>query len=315
MRISLFSRCALSSCVAGVMLAGCGASQPPIGAPDATSQTSAHITHVERGSSWMAPNAKASDLVYVSNFYSSDILVFRYPGGKAVGMLTGDEPQGECTSSTSKGNWWVVNSGSNEIVEYAHGGTSPISTLSETAGEAASCAVDPTTGNIATTVLDAGDVVVFAGGTGAGTTISDGMIETFFDAYDSKGNLFVDGLNGSGAFGLVEFLKGRSSFKTITLNETIQFPGALQWHERYLVVSNSNGLDRFRIHGTTGSLEGITMLDGGGDGGAFWIQRHHVAATSAGGAAIWKYPAGGEPIKTLGGSFDLPNGVVVSAAR
>jgi hypothetical protein len=50
-----FSRCALSICAAAAMLAGCGGSQPPIGAPGAMAQTSAIATHAERGKSWMVP--------------------------------------------------------------------------------------------------------------------------------------------------------------------------------------------------------------------------------------------------------------------
>jgi hypothetical protein len=43
-------------CVAAaVPLAGCGGSQPPIGAPGAMAQTSAIATHAERGKSWMVP--------------------------------------------------------------------------------------------------------------------------------------------------------------------------------------------------------------------------------------------------------------------
>ena len=52
MMISGFSRCALSISVAAAMLAGCGGSQPPIGVPGATMQTSMAI-HADRGRSWM----------------------------------------------------------------------------------------------------------------------------------------------------------------------------------------------------------------------------------------------------------------------
>ena len=75
----------------------------------------------------MAPEAKKSDLTYISNFYSSDILAFTYPGGKYVGTISGvTDAQGECTSKTSDGNWWVVASGADEVLEYAHGGTTPL---------------------------------------------------------------------------------------------------------------------------------------------------------------------------------------------
>jgi hypothetical protein len=48
MRLSGFNRCALSSCVVLAILAGCGGSQPPIGAPGAMSQRPAVATHADR---------------------------------------------------------------------------------------------------------------------------------------------------------------------------------------------------------------------------------------------------------------------------
>jgi hypothetical protein len=168
-------------------------------------------THVAPGRSWMAPEAKKNDLAYISNFYNSTILAFTYPGGKNVGSIASDEPQGECTSKTSKGNWWVVDSGSDEISEYAHGGTTPLKTLSEDVGEAAGCSIDPTTGNLAVTLLGTGDVVIFTGGSGTGTTIADDLSSTYFAAYDDKGDLFVDGITPSDAVGVVELHKAAAN--------------------------------------------------------------------------------------------------------
>jgi len=277
------------------------------------------------GRSWMAPNAKTKDLLYVSDFDNSDVLVFTYPGGKPVGTLTGiTDAQGECTSGTSEGSWWVVASGANEILDYAHGGTSPISTLSETAGEPAGCAVDPTTGNLAATILSNGDVVIFPGAKGPGTVIATPLLEAFYDGYDDKGNLFVDGLNGSNAFALVELPKGSSSFETITLNQSIEFPGSIQWHGKYLAVGDeeTSNIYQFAISGTNGTLEGTTHLEDGGSG-AFYILKRNVTAVGNNGVGIWKYPAGGMPIKSITCSiqprplvpaFCSPIGIVVSVA-
>ena len=83
------SRFALSVCVAAAMLAGCGGSQPPIGAPGAMPQTSAIATHAERGKSWMLPEAKPQDLLYVSReFHPGEVSVYSYPKGKLMGNLT-----------------------------------------------------------------------------------------------------------------------------------------------------------------------------------------------------------------------------------
>ena len=291
------------------LLAGCsGGSQ--LGANPIQQNLTSPVAQV--GRSWMAPEAKKSDLAYISNFYNSTILVFTYPGGKNVGSISSDEPQGECTSKTSNGNWWVVESGSDEILEYAHGGTTPLKTLREDVGEAAGCTVDPTTGNLAVTILGTGSVVVFTGGSGSGTTLFDGLSSTYFAAYDDEGDLFVDGITSSDTYGLVELPKGGSSFETITLSPSLGFPGELQWHRNYLAIGGSGGIYHYAIHGTKGKEIGVTP----GVGGSFWIQGRYVLGADAGNedAVICKYPAG-SPCKTLSGSFDLPIGVTVSVAK
>jgi hypothetical protein len=305
---------ALRVCAAAALLAGCGGGSQ-LSANPVQQNPAWPVAHL--GRSWMAPEAKKSDLAYISNFYNSTILAFTYPGGKNVGSIASDEPQGECTSQTSKGNWWVVESGSDEISEYAHGGTTPLKTLSEDVGEAAGCSVDPTTGNLAVTLLGTGDVVIFTGGSGTGTTIADDLSSTYFAAYDDKGDLFVDGITPSDTYGVVELAKGSSTFVPITLSHTLEFPGDIQWHGTYLAVGDQETSDiyHFAIHGTKGKEIGVTHLTGGG--GGFWIQKPDVIAVDAGSetAAIWKYPAGGSPIRILQGSFDLPIGVTVSVAN
>ena len=52
---------ALCLSVTFALLAGCGGSQAPIGAPGAMPQTSAAEDQVERDGSWMKPEAKGED--------------------------------------------------------------------------------------------------------------------------------------------------------------------------------------------------------------------------------------------------------------
>jgi hypothetical protein len=51
---------------AAALFAGCGGSQPPIGALGAMPQSRAIATHADRGGSWMLPEAKSEDLLYVT---------------------------------------------------------------------------------------------------------------------------------------------------------------------------------------------------------------------------------------------------------
>src|SRR5580693_9055001 len=78
------SRFALSISAAAALLAGCGGSQPPIGAPGAIAQTSALATHAERGTSWMLPEVKSEKLVYIA---AGSVYVYAYGTSKLVGML------------------------------------------------------------------------------------------------------------------------------------------------------------------------------------------------------------------------------------
>jgi hypothetical protein len=268
------------------------------------------------GRSWMAPEAKKTDLAYILNFYSSEIFVFTYPRGKYVGSILGaTDPQGLCAAKT--GNWWAVSSGSDQVLEYAHGGTTPLKTLNVTAGEPAGCSVDPTTGNLAVTILGTGDVVVFTQGSGSGTTISDGLTNTYFDGYDNKGDLFVDGFQGSTP-GLAELPKGSGPPVPITLSQPLGFPGGVQWHAKYLAVGDQENpaIYHFAIRGRNAKKIGVTQLTGS-DIVGFWIQKPDVVAADAGNgtAAIWKYPSGGSPIKMLQGPGDLPIGATVSVAK
>jgi hypothetical protein len=268
-------------------------------------------THAAPGRSWMASKLTKKDLLYVSNFYSSDTLVFTYPGGKLVGTLTGVGPV-ECASPSS-GAWWT--SGNDEMLEYAHGGKTPIKTLS---GASGACAVDPTTGDLA--VINGDEIVIFPGGSGSGTPYCTGMGPAYFDGYDDRGDLFIDGLTSAYKVGLVELPKGGSTCETITLSQSIEFPGAIQWYEKYLAVGDqeAGAIYHFAIHGTNAKEIGSTELGGSSDVVQFSIQKPYVVGADAGNedVELWDYPAGGgSPVKVITGQFDLPIGLIVSVGK
>jgi hypothetical protein len=311
MKILGLVRYALATCGVAVVFAGCSGGSSLAPTP-ATQNAAPASSRAALGRSWMAPdlNLKKKDLLYVSNYYSTDILVFTYPGGKPVGALEG-VAGGECTSSASNGNWWVT--GPKEILEFAHGGVTPIHTLS---GGGGACAIDPMTGNLA--AVTSNGVVIYRHAKGRGKMYTTSLVEVDFAGYDSKGDLFVDGRSTSRAFALVELPKGSNSFETITLNQTIEFPGGVQWDGRYLAVGDqeTSNVYQFAIDGSNGTLEGTTPLKGASDVVTFWLQGPDVVGVDAGNddAEIWSYPGGGPPIKIVTGQFDLPLAVVVSVA-
>jgi len=128
----------LSAAVA--MLFGCGVSQPRVGAPGAMPQALALATQAERGKSWMLPEAKRDNLLYVSDQGTSDVYFFSYPGAKLVGTITGvgTSPTGLCVDASQ--NVWVT-SGS-ATFKFAHGGTTVLAALSPDEGQLVGCSID-----------------------------------------------------------------------------------------------------------------------------------------------------------------------------
>jgi hypothetical protein len=313
MRISVAGGYALSS-VATALLTACGGSQPPISAQGAAPQTSAIAIHAERGTSWMLPEAKSEDLLYISN--EDDVDVVTYPQGTFVGTLTGFEaPQGLC--SNKAGDVFVVDAGG-PVLEYAHAGGSPIKKLN-VGYFALSCSVDPTTGNLAVTNNYNASVLIFEKAKGSPKRYSDSQMgEGEFCGYDDKGNLFVDGYASGSSFLLVELPKGRGTFRTIKVDKSIRKPGAVQWDGKYLAIGDFGTGTLYRTT-SAGKVEGTVTLDSGVYVNQFWIQDSTIIGpipdgySGRGKVRFWKYPAGGFPSKTLS-KFLEPFGVTVSLA-
>ncbi len=292
---------------AAVTLAACSQGAAAVSTPPLGTAPSLHALH---GGSWMLRDAKRRDLLYVSEFYDDEVLVYSYPRGGLVGTITGvSEPQGMCGAPKS-GTWWVVATGSSQVFEYEHGGSSPIATIDITEGTPASCAVDPKTGNLAVTIITNDDVVVFPKGSGSGTTYI-APFQPFFSTYDDRSDLFVD---GSGTTNVAELPKGSGTFEPIALDQTIIFQGGLQWSRGLLAVGDQDAaaVYRFSIGASTGTLQGTTALQNG-DPTGFWIEGGKLIGPASGDEGIWKYPAGGAARRTVGSGFYGPTADLVSS--
>jgi hypothetical protein len=305
-------RFALSVSAAAALLGGCSGSQQPIGSPGATPQTSALATHGARGKSWITREAARQDLLYASDNATNAVYVFSYPRGHRVGTLTGfNLPAGECVDNV--GNIWIVNQTPPEAIEYAHGGTAPLATLSVPGGSPIGCAVDPTTGNLAVTNQN-NQVSIFPAAQGSPTTYTDSQVGGFrFCSYDNSGNLFIAA--GSTRTGiLVELPNGSGSFTTITIKPHIEYfhLSGVQWDGKYLAIGGVSQphshkpvlVYQLQISGKVGMLEGTTKLLSRKNSpvvAQFWIQGSAIVQSSDHGEqiAIWDYPAGGNPIKLI----------------
>jgi hypothetical protein len=313
------------SAIVIAFLAACGNPSLPTSAIPTINNQSRTIIQPSRVSTWMNGDAVAADLLYLTESAGGTVYVYSYPGGKLEGQLTGLEgPVGDCVDAS--GNVWIPDASRSMILEYAHGGTSPIRVMSLDRTVPNNCSIDPTTGNLAVATLT--NVVVFTRARGQPTAYSDPTISEVYDGgYDNKGNFFVDGLTAEGYFQLAELPKGSASFTNLALS-TIGAPGYVAWDGKYVAVGDiiSNKIYQVQVTGSDATIVGSSLL---GDANAPWYvfgfpsvnegkwnkQDNSIIADDDGtGVGIWTYPAGGNPLKIIGGD-SFTTGIVVSAAK
>jgi hypothetical protein len=346
MSVSAFVRYALGYWFAFAMLTGCGGvAQSQLGP---TAQFGAGTTSAVQGSAivranhtkpWMEPDAKSKDLLYVTNPGNSDVLVYSYPQDKLVGTLTGFYynifPDGVCTDKS--GDVWIVENVAQQIVEFKHGGTTPIATLSDPGYYPTICSVDPITGNLAVankqtvgSIPQQGNVAIYAHAKGTPTLYKDSdLFQVWFCGYDNKGNLYVDGTKGySVTFEFAVLAKGKKQLTNIALKGgTIYFPGKILWDGKYVAVGDQSYQNKYpytsgiyKTTGTGGKIVGTTPLTGSSDVAGFWIEGTTVIAPDIGleNISSYKYPAGGKSTKVLpgcSGNSCLPYDAAISVAK
>lgn len=323
----------LKICAAAAILSGCSSTAPQQAfAPLADSQTNAvrrdsdsralRSLAREKDASWIARGAITQDLLYVSDV--DEVVVYSYPQGIFKGRLRRFlDATGVCVDKN--GDVFVADNGYGRVYEYKHGGTKRIKTLYP--GDAVGCSVDPTTGNLAVTDLQStsrsgnGNVAIFVNASGKPKYYTDPAFhEYFFCGYDDKGNLFVDGLpygKGTGYTLFAELPKGGSTFKDFAVNAYVAGPGGVQWDGKHVAIGDQySHVYEFNIDESKAILVGTTPLGDAKNVKQAWIQGDRIIApNSVGGPGanvlIYKYPAGGEPIKTIKG-VEQPQGAAVS---
>jgi hypothetical protein len=338
MNFSKSARYVAAICMSAAMFSGCSGGSPSGFGPTTSLQHGfSRGVHPDRGRSWMSPEAKtAKKLLYVSDSDTYDVYVFSFPKGKLVGTLTNqNNPAGLCTDSD--GDVYVTQlyggydgrSDGGNIVEYAHGSTTPIIGLYDTGYEPGACSVDPKTGdvavaNIVSVYFGEGDLMIYGKGSDEGTAYQPPSSGDWFSVntigYDDQSNIFFAGSCNS-AYCAGELPSGSSSAETLTLNEGPQGAGSVQWDGKYITLSDSyNGtIYRYTFKGTSGTEVSSTSLDGLGQWvQGSWIDGKTVTAPYSGGAMVstYKYTAGGKATKTISGSpLESPFGVAISIAK
>jgi hypothetical protein len=270
--------------------------------------------------SWIRQSSSSGSLLYISaRTYISGpgaVYIYSYPSGTLVGTLTGFiDPYGICSDKT--GNVFVTDYGANDIVEFSHGGTSPIQTLADE-DSPIGCSVDGKTGNLAVS-NSYSTVSVFKKAQGNPQTYSVTFSPRFI-GYDDDGNLFVVGSDNP--FPVAELHKGASAFQSVTLDRrTRDFgPAGLQWNEGDLVLGSANpeqygccGKDfRFAISGSVGQQVGKHKVPG--ELVNFFINGSTIIVVTGGFAInVFDYPASKAILMTIKGPANS-FGITISVA-
>jgi hypothetical protein len=266
--------------------------------------------------------SSTGDLLYVANEgsvgrkYGADVAILTYPQGKQVTTIRHLVPWGIC--SDKSGNVWVSAQGGT-MFEFAHGGKKPIAELQAPSDLPLDCSVDPTTGNLAVILYQAG-IVIWPNASGNPTGYPIGATAL---AYDDKGNLFAD---GSVSSTLYELPKGASDFISITVNKPGKLSGGVEWDGQYLAVSANdpsapkgmrNFIYRISVSGSAGTVVQTVYPTRLSSRAWFWVQGSTLIGTvnGTGGSRIglWHYPKGGQQFEKLS-TFYAPRGITVSVA-
>jgi hypothetical protein len=294
---SRFGRYALTSCAAAALLAGCGGSSSP----------PAVATLGAQARSWMKPGTSSGDLIYALGGCGGTC-VLSYPARKLVGTL--DVPASSITGDCSDSSGDVFISNGTSIVEYAHGGTTPIATLSLPGDEAIGCSVDPTTGNLAVVFRGSGaNIAVFPGARGT-PTVYYSKITSFYCGYDNAGDLFVNGYSGE-YFGFAELAKGSTGFLQLSISQSVGNPGQVQWDGKYITwetaFESRTTVSRLAISGSSATIVGTSHFDVLKNATQSWIDGKHIFIPYVNHGhvlypdriGVWKYPLGGKPAKNI----------------
>ena len=260
----------------------------------------------------------ADTLIYGAGDVSS--YVFTFPKGRVVNAIA-SPGFGACADDNGDVYFTTVRS----IAEYQHGGTSPIATF-PVEGSAYSCSVDPTTGNVAAVVFcikRCGDEVVVLRPDGKRERYrATGVRSLLYCAYDGRGDLFVDGYNGT-QFVLLELRKRAKTFASIAFKYNIPYAAQIQWDGKDLAIETREHpvIVRVAVTGSTARVVGRTHLLGVGYRATqSWIGDGKIAVPTGPGTKraieimVWDYPNGGNPTKVLKGFIGSGHAMIDAVA-
>lgn len=284
--------------------------------------------------------ARSLPLLYISDWKTNDVYIYDYTTGRGVGRLTGfKSPYGQCVNRD--GHVWIADLHNFRVVEYAHGEHEPLRSLATT-GFPIGCAIDPTTGDLAVANFSAprssGSIEVWMRARGKPKTFHPAKLYYLWPpAYDDAGNLFVEGKDKNGPYGLSEIPKGGAALRAIALHgATIHYAAGVVWDGKHLGITDQNANDanktviyRAAVKGVTATVVGRAHLTDDCDRDYADVAAPFAVRDASGGTEVvigpnlwcpgrfgfWSYPSGGLPDRTLPNSPEEPFGESVSPAE
>jgi hypothetical protein len=332
------SRFALSMSAVAPFFAGCGGSQPAIGAPNAMPRTNGIAADFDRGASWMLPEAKrAKGLLYVGDEATNAVYIYDYASLKSVGELTGvDDPGPMCVDA--KGDIYITSFARGTTVEYAHGGTTLLNSY-DSGGDPEGCSVDAQ-GDLAVSSFSPPEFIVYPKGDSSnGETYKapTPCSVMWVGGYDNAGNLYAGG-NGTKDCEAYELPVGGQSIRTVTIKPSLG-PTILSfmWDGQHLTVAKHGKHEAmFQVDElASGNLDivgethlwdrchrrEVNVLP-------FVVGRKNTPVNRVEGKVVvganfcahsgntnvdfWRYPAGDNPYAKLPNEPSKPSGAVVS---
>jgi hypothetical protein len=189
-------------------------------------------------------------LIYVSDAEEGAVELFDYPSGTYLGETTGLEyPYGMC--SDKDGNAYVVDFDNQDISEIAEGTLNVIKTAKLSSGYPIGCAVNPKTGDLAVTLFEGGaegygSVEILKGGISGSPTAYTYTDYTWPAGYDSKGDLYAEGEDGSCDDCIWTLQAGSSTPQEVTWSGgSIEFPGAIELDGNQVLIGQQEVNDEY----------------------------------------------------------------------
>jgi NHL repeat len=273
-------------------------------------------------------NAKGGASIIVSDASDNVVDIFNATGVQTAQLTGFAQPQGLALDEA--GNLYVADTNNSRIQVYAAGFKGTPTTINDPGEFPASVTIDNKgnlgVANILTTSDGPGSVSFFnKGGTLLSTFSNTNFAKVCFDAFDDKGNLYIDGTNAFGAFVAGEVVGGVSG-KAITILATgnsVGFPGGIAISSTHkIALDDQQNVAIFTynapVKGSLGMPIATTPLTGAGDPISFAFTRTNqhvwVADAARGGSSVsapgkpkvlvssadkYRYPTGGASRKDI----------------